>query len=52
MVTCVVVMVRGGRFRLWRGGVMALMTAAMTGMAGMIHGRGFGLMVARMPLMA
>ena len=46
------VVMRGRRFRLWRGGVMALMTAAMTGMAGMIHGRGFGLMVARMPLMA
>ena len=51
MVTCVVVMVRGRRFRLWRGGVMTLMAAAMAGMARMIHGRRFGLMMARMPLM-
>ena len=42
------VRVSGRRFRLWRGGVMAVVTAAMAGMAGMVHRRGFGLMMAFM----
>lgn len=45
-------MVSGRRFRLWRGGVMALMAAAMAGMARMVHRRGFRLMMTLMALMA